>query len=249
MLKLEALSVYYGGIHALRGIDIEVADGAIVTLIGANGAGKSTMLNTIVGLVKSASGRILWDGEDLAGRDTKDIVSRGLVLIPEGRHVFPNLTVDENLRLGAYVQKDPKRIRRSRDRCFDLFPRLRERMRQSAGTLSGGEQQMLAVARGLMTEPKLLMLDEPSLGLAPLISRMIFSIIGEINRNGTTVLLIEQNAHAALEIAGYAYVLETGTITLQNTGSALLKDEGVRQAYLGEAPPPKGVSSASGMKG
>ncbi|MDR3160220.1 MAG: ABC transporter ATP-binding protein [Spirochaetaceae bacterium] len=234
MLKLEALSVYYGGIHALRGIDIEVADGKIVTLIGANGAGKSTMLNTIVGLVKSASGKILWDGEDFTGRDPKDIVSRGLVLIPEGRHVFPNLTVEENLRLGAYVQKDSKRIRQSRDRCFDLFPRLRERMRQSAGTLSGGEQQMLAVARGLMTEPKLLMLDEPSLGLAPLISRMIFSIIGEINRNGTTVLLIEQNAHAALEIADYAYVLETGTIVMQNTGAALLKDEGVRRAYLGE---------------
>jgi branched-chain amino acid transport system ATP-binding protein len=234
MLRLESLSVYYGGIHALRGIDLEVADGKIVTLIGANGAGKSTMLNTIVGLVKSGSGRILWDGEDIAGKDTKDIVSMGLVLIPEGRHMFPNLTVDENLRLGAYVQRDPRRIRQSRERCFDLFPRLRERMRQSAGTLSGGEQQMLAVARGLMTEPKLLMLDEPSLGLAPLVSRMIFSIIGEINRNGTTVLLIEQNAHAALEIADYAYVLETGAIVMQNTGSALLKDEGIRKAYLGE---------------
>jgi branched-chain amino acid transport system ATP-binding protein len=235
MLTLQSLSVYYGGIHALRGIDIEVADGKIVTLIGANGAGKSTMLNTIVGLVKSASGKILWDGEDFTGRDPKDIVSRGLVLIPEGRRVFPNLTVDENLRLGAYVQKNPKRIRQNRERCFDLFPRLRERMRQSAGTLSGGEQQMLAVARGLMSEPKLLMLDEPSLGLAPLISRMIFSIIGEINRNGATVLLIEQNARAALEIADYAYVLETGTIVMENTGAALLKDEGVRRAYLGES--------------
>jgi branched-chain amino acid transport system ATP-binding protein len=235
MLRLESLSVYYGGIHALRGIDIEVADGKIVTLIGANGAGKSTMLNTIVGLVKSASGQIFWNGEDIAGKDTKDIVSMGLALIPEGRHVFPNLTVDENLRLGAYVQKDPRRIRRSRDRCFDLFPRLRERMHQSAGTLSGGEQQMLAVARGLMAEPKLLMLDEPSLGLAPLISKMIFSIIGEINRNGTTVLLIEQNAHAALEIADYAYVLETGAIAMQNTGAALLRDEGIRKAYLGES--------------
>jgi branched-chain amino acid transport system ATP-binding protein len=235
MLRLESLSVYYGGIHALRGIDIEVADGKIVTLIGANGAGKSTMLNTIVGLVKSASGQIFWNGEDIAGKDTKDIVSMGLVLIPEGRHVFPNLTVDENLRLGAYIQKDPRRIRQSRDRCFDLFPRLRERMHQSAGTLSGGEQQMLAVARGLMAEPKLLMLDEPSLGLAPLISKMIFSIIGEINRNGTTVLLIEQNAHAALEIADYAYVLETGAIAMQNTGAALLKDEGIRKAYLGES--------------
>ena len=235
MLRLESLSVYYGGIHALRGIDLEVADGKIVTLIGANGAGKSTMLNAIVGLVKSASGKIVWNGEDLAGKDTKDIVSKGLVLIPEGRHVFPNLTVDENLRLGAYVQQDPRRVKQSRERCFDLFPRLRERMRQSAGTLSGGEQQMLAVARGLMTDPKLLMLDEPSLGLAPLISKMIFDIIGEINRNGTTVLLIEQNAHAALEIADYAYVLETGTIAMQNTGAALLKDEGIRKAYLGES--------------
>ncbi|MDR2247851.1 MAG: ABC transporter ATP-binding protein [Treponema sp.] len=235
MLHLESLSVYYGGIHALRGIDIEVADGKIVTLIGANGAGKSTMLNTIVGLVKSASGKIVWNGEDIAGKDTRDIVSMGLVLIPEGRHVFPNLTVDENLRLGAYTQRDPMRVKQGRERCFDLFPRLRERMHQSAGTLSGGEQQMLAVARGLMTEPKLLMLDEPSLGLAPLISKMIFDIIGAINRNGTTVLLIEQNAHAALEIADYAYVLETGAIALRNTGAALLKDEGIRKAYLGES--------------
>ncbi|MDR0760452.1 MAG: ABC transporter ATP-binding protein [Treponema sp.] len=235
MLRLKSLSVYYGGIHALRGIDIEVADGKIVTLIGANGAGKSTMLNTVVGLVKSASGKIVWDGEDIAGKDTRDIVSMGLVLIPEGRRVFPNLTVDENLRLGAYIQRDPGRVRQSRERCFDLFPRLRERMRQSAGTLSGGEQQMLAVARGLMTEPKLLMLDEPSLGLAPLISKMIFDIIKEINRNGATVLLIEQNAHAALEIADYAYVLETGAIAMQNTGAALLRDEGIRKAYLGES--------------
>jgi branched-chain amino acid transport system ATP-binding protein len=235
MLRLESLSVYYGGIHALRGIDIEVAEGKIVTLIGANGAGKSTMLNTIAGLVKPASGKILWNGEDIAGKDTRDIVSMGLVLIPEGRHVFPNLSVDENLRLGAYAQRDPKRIRQGRERCFDLFPRLRERMHQSAGTLSGGEQQMLAVARGLMTEPKLLMLDEPSLGLAPLISKMIFNTIREINRNGATVLLIEQNAHAALEIADYAYVLETGAITMQNTGAALLKDEGIRKAYLGES--------------
>jgi branched-chain amino acid transport system ATP-binding protein len=235
MLRLESLSVYYGGIHALRGIDIEVADGKIVTLIGANGAGKSTMLNTIVGLVKSATGKILWNGEDIAGKDTRDIVSRGLVLVPEGRHVFPNLTVDENLRLGAYTQKDPARIRQGRERCFDLFPRLRERMRQSAGTLSGGEQQMLAVARGLMSEPALLMLDEPSLGLAPLISKMIFDIIREINRGGATVLLIEQNAHAALEIADYAYVLETGAIAMQDSGAALLKDEGIRKAYLGES--------------
>jgi branched-chain amino acid transport system ATP-binding protein len=234
MLTLEALSVYYGGIHALRGIDIEVADGKIITLIGANGAGKSTMLNSIAGLVRSASGKILWNGEDLSRRETKDIVAAGIVLVPEGRHVFPNLTVDENILLGAYHRKDKQNIKQDRERSFDLFPRLKERLRQSAGTLSGGEQQMLAVARGLMASPKLLMLDEPSLGLAPLISKMIFDILREINKNGTTILLIEQNAHAALEIADYAYVLETGIITMENTGTALLNDDGVRQAYLGE---------------
>jgi branched-chain amino acid transport system ATP-binding protein len=234
MLKLENLSVYYGGIHALRGIDIAVEDGKIITLIGANGAGKSTMLNSIVGLVKTAAGSILWNGEDITGRDTKDIVSRGLALVPEGRHVFPNLTIEENLRLGAYARSDKAGIKADNDRCYRLFPRLKERARQHAGTLSGGEQQMLAVARGLMSSPKLLMLDEPSLGLAPLVSRMIFDIIREINKNGTTVLLIEQNAHAALEIADYAYVLETGVITMQDTGAALLNDDGIRKAYLGE---------------
>jgi branched-chain amino acid transport system ATP-binding protein len=235
MLKLEALSVFYGGIHALRGIDMEVPRGKIITLIGANGAGKSTMLNAIVGLVKPLSGTITWNGEAITAGDPKDIVSRGLVLIPEGRHVFPNLTVDENLLLGAYSRTDKDGIRRDRERCFTLFPRLKERIRQHAGTLSGGEQQMLAVARGLMSSPTVLMLDEPSLGLAPLVSKMIFDIIREINRNGTTILLIEQNAHAALEIADYAYVLETGVITMQNTGAVLLKDDRIRRAYLGEA--------------
>ena len=234
MLRLENLSVYYGGIHALRGIDLEVADGKIVTLIGANGAGKSTMLNSIVGLVRSASGRILWNGQDIAGRDTRDIVSLGLVMIPEGRRVFPNLTVEENLRLGAYLRKDKAAVKADRDRCYDLFPRLRERSRQHAGTLSGGEQQMLAVARGLMAGGKILMLDEPSLGLAPLISKMIFDIIRELNRDGATVLLIEQNAHAALEIADYAYVLETGIIAMQGTGESLLNNDRIRAAYLGE---------------
>ena len=234
MLKLEGLSVFYGGIHALRGIDMEVPDGKIITLIGANGAGKSTMLNAIVGLVKPASGTITWDGVDITKGDPKDIVSRGLVLIPEGRHVFPNLTVDENLTLGAYARNDKAGIKKDRERCFELFPRLKERVRQHAGTLSGGEQQMLAVARGLMSSPKILMLDEPSLGLAPLVSKMIFDIIQEINKNGTTILLIEQNARAALEISGYAYVLETGVITMQNTGAALLKDDNIRKAYLGE---------------
>ncbi|GHV77037.1 ABC transporter ATP-binding protein [Spirochaetia bacterium] len=234
MLKLENLSVYYGGIHALRGIDIEVAEGKIITLIGANGAGKSTMLNSIVGLVKSSAGKILWNGEDITGKDTKDIVSKGLALVPEGRHVFPNLTVEENLRLGAYARTDKDGIKADYERCYDLFPRLKERARQHAGTMSGGEQQMLAVARGLMSSPKLLMLDEPSLGLAPLVSKMIFDIIREIHKDGTTVLLIEQNAHAALEIADYAYVLETGVITMQGTGAVLLNDDGIRKAYLGE---------------
>ncbi|MHC6202402.1 ABC transporter ATP-binding protein [Breznakiellaceae bacterium SP9] len=234
MLKLEGLSVYYGGIHALRGIDIEVAEGKIITLIGANGAGKSTMLNSIMGLVKSSEGSIIWNGENIAGKDTKDIVSQGLALVLEGRHVFPNLTVEENLRLGAYTRRDKAQTKADHDRCYELFPRLKERSRQHAGTMSGGEQQMLAVARGLMSSPKLLMLDEPSLGLAPLVSKMIFDIIREINKSGTTVLLIEQNAHAALEIADYAYVLETGVITMQNTGAVLLKDDGIRKAYLGE---------------
>jgi len=234
MLKLQALSVFYGGIHALRGIDMEVPDGKIISLIGANGAGKSTMLNTIVGIVKPASGKVTWDGEDITGADTKDIVSRGLVMIPEGRRIFPNLTVDENLTLGAYTRNDKDGIKEDRERCFALFPRLKERRRQSGGTLSGGEQQMLAVARGIMSRPKILMLDEPSLGLAPIISKMIFEIIKEINKNGTTILLIEQNAHAALDLADYAYVLETGVIAMQNTGAALLKNEDIRKAYLGE---------------
>ncbi|MDR1149805.1 MAG: ABC transporter ATP-binding protein [Spirochaetaceae bacterium] len=233
MLSTKDLSVYYGGIHALRGVDIDVADGKIITLIGANGAGKSTMLNSIIGLVKS-SGTIIWNDKDITGCDTKDIVASGLVLVPEGRHVFPNLTIDENLSLGAYFRKDKAGIKRDRERCFELFPRLKERIRQNAGTLSGGEQQMLAVGRGLMASPRLLMLDEPSLGLAPLVSKMIFDIILEINKNGTTVLLVEQNARAALEIADYAYVLETGTLTMRDTGKALLNDGRVRKAYLGE---------------
>ena len=234
MLKLAGLSVFYGGIHALRGIDMEVPDGKIITLIGANGAGKSTMLNAIVGLVKPASGTITWDGEDITLKDPRDIVSHGLVLIPEGRHVFPNLTVDENLTLGAYARTDKAGIKKDRERCFVFFPRLQERIRQQAGTLSGGEQQMLAVARGLMSSPRILMLDEPSLGLAPLVSKMIFDIIREINKNGTTILLVEQNARAALEISDYAYVLETGEITTQNIGTVLLKDDKIRKAYLGE---------------
>ena len=234
MLRLENISVFYDGIHALQGVSIEVPDGKIVSLIGANGAGKSTTLKSIVGLVKPASGSITWNGDELIGRATKDIVSQGLVLVPEGRRVFPNLSVEENLTLGAYSRKDRDGIRKDREMVYDLFPRLRERMKQSAGTLSGGEQQMLAVGRGLMTRPKLFMLDEPSLGLAPLVVKMIFEIVREINRKGTTVLLVEQNAHAALEIADYGYVLETGAIAFSGSGSTLLEDDRVRKAYLGE---------------
>jgi len=234
MLRLENISVFYDGIHALQGVSIEVPDGKIVSLIGANGAGKSTTLKSIVGLVKPASGSITWNGDELIGRATKDIVSQGIVLVPEGRRVFPNLSVEENLTLGAYSRKDRDGIRKDREMVYDLFPRLRERMKQSAGTLSGGEQQMLAVGRGLMTRPKLFMLDEPSLGLAPLVVKMIFEIVREINRKGTTVLLVEQNAHAALEIADYGYVLETGAIAFSGSGSTLLEDDRVRKAYLGE---------------
>jgi branched-chain amino acid transport system ATP-binding protein len=234
MLKVEGLSVHYGGIHALQGVGLEVRAGSVVSLIGANGAGKSTALRAIVGLVKPSAGRVTWNGETLTGLATKDIVSRGVCLVPEGRHVFPNLTVDENLTLGAYARSDRAGIAADRKKVFGFFPRLEQRATQKAGTLSGGEQQMLAVGRALMTRPKILMMDEPSLGLAPLIVKMIFDIVREINREGVTVLLIEQNAKAALEIADDAYVLETGRITLHGPGRELLQHEGVRKAYLGE---------------
>ena len=234
MLEIRNLSVHYGGIHALQGIDIDVSEGKIVTLIGANGAGKSTTLRSIVGLVKTSGGSVSWNGDLLTGMATKDIVSKGIVLVPEGRRIFPNLTVGENLQLGAYARRDKAGIKADEEKVFALFPRLKERIRQKGGTLSGGEQQMLAVARALMTKPKLLMMDEPSLGLAPLIVKMIFEIIRAINKEGTTVLLIEQNAKAALEIADYGYVLETGRIILQGKGRDLLADDRVRKAYLGE---------------
>jgi len=234
MLKLEGLSVHYGGIHALRGIDVEVADGKIITLIGANGAGKSTTLNSIIGLVKPTDGKVFLNGSDITGFDPKDNVASGLLLIPEGRRIFPNLTVNENLILGAYTRNKKNEVEKDREHCFELFPRLKERYKQLGGTLSGGEQQMLAVARGLMARPKVLMLDEPSLGLAPIICQMIFDIIKKINREGTTILLVEQNAYAALDISDYAYVLETGTITKQATGKELLEDDSIRKAYLGE---------------
>lgn len=235
MLEIRGLSVHYGGIHALQGIDIKVPDGKIVTLIGANGAGKSTTLRSIVGLVKTSGGSVVWNGDTLTGMATKDIVSKGVVLVPEGRRIFPNLTVEENLMLGAYSRSDKAGIAADEEKVFALFPRLKERVRQKGGTLSGGEQQMLAVARALMTRPKLLMMDEPSLGLAPLVVKMIFDIIGAINKEGTTVLLIEQNAKAALEVADYGYVLETGRIILEGRGRELLADDRVRKAYLGEA--------------
>jgi branched-chain amino acid transport system ATP-binding protein len=235
MLKVEGLSAHYGGIHALQGIGLEVRDGSIVSLIGANGAGKSTTLKAIVGLVKPSAGTVTWNGERLTGLPTKDIVKRGICLVPEGRRIFPNLTVDENLTLGAYARSDKAGIAADRKKVFGFFPRLEQRARQKAGTLSGGEQQMLAVGRALMARPRILMMDEPSLGLAPLIVKMILDIVRAINEEGVTVLLIEQNAKAALEIADYGYVLETGRITLHGTGKELLADDRVRSAYLGEA--------------
>ncbi len=234
MLKIENLHVAYGGIQALRGISLEVPDGKIVTLIGANGAGKSTTLRTITGLVKAASGSIQWNGEELLGKSIDRINSAGIAMSPEGRRVFADLTVLENLKLGAYLRKDKPEIEKDLQWVYDLFPRLKERSWQLAGTLSGGEQQMLAVGRALMSRPKLLLMDEPSLGLAPLAVQDIFSIIREINRQGVTILLIEQNANMALKVADLAYVLETGNITLSGTGAELLANEKVKEAYLGK---------------
>ena len=234
MLKIENLHVAYGGIQALRGISLEVPDGKIVTLIVANGAGKSTTLRTISGLVKAASGSISWNGEELLGKPIDKIVTSGIAMSPEGRRVFPDMTVLENLKIGAYLRKDKAEIEKDIQWVYSLFPRLEERHWQLAGTLSGGEQQMLAVGRALMSRPKLMMLDEPSLGLAPLVVQDIFSIIREINRQGVTVLLVEQNANMALKIADQAYVLETGNITMSGTGAELLVNEKVREAYLGK---------------
>ena len=234
MLKIENLHVSYGGIQALRGISLEVPDGKIVTLIGANGAGKSTTLRTITGLVKAASGSIQWNGGELLGKSIDKIISAGIALSPEGRRVFADMTVVENLQIGAYLRNDKAGIAEDIKWVYSLFPRLEERSWQLAGTLSGGEQQMLAVGRALMSRPKLMMLDEPSLGLAPLVVQDIFSIIREINKQGVTVLLIEQNANMALKIADLAYVLETGNITLSGTGAELLANEKVREAYLGK---------------
>ena len=233
MLKIENLYVNYGGINALRGISLEVQDGEIVTLIGANGAGKSTTLRTITDLVKAASGSVVWNGEEMIGKSIDAIFKSGIAMVPEGRRVFSDLTVLENLQIGAYLRKDKEEIDKDIEWVYSLFPRLKERYWQYAGTLSGGEQQMLAVGRALMSRPKLMMMDEPSLGLAPLVVQDIFSIIKEINRQGVTILLIEQNANMALRIADRGYVLETGQISMTGTGLELLNDESVKAAYLG----------------
>ena len=233
MLKIENLHVSYGGIRALQGVSLEVPDGKIVTLIGANGAGKSTTLRTISGLVKADSGSITYDGQELLGQPINKILEKGIAMVPEGRRVFTNLSVVENLRIGAYLRSDKAQIEKDLEWVYELFPRLKERSWQMAGTLSGGEQQMLAVARALMSKPKVIMMDEPSLGLAPLVVKGIFDIIRTINDQGVTVLLIEQNANMALKIADYAYVLETGRIGLTGTGRELLVNEEVRKAYLG----------------
>ena len=232
MLKVEDLHVYYGSIHAIKGVSFEVNEREIVTLIGANGAGKSTTLNTIAGLMKPRSGQITFDGKNLASVPASRIVSLGMALCPEGRRVFQQMSVRENLEMGGYTRQ-PSEIGPSLENVFERFPRLKERQKQIAGTLSGGEQQMLAMGRALMSKPKLLMLDEPSMGLAPLLVEQIFDIIGELNRAGTTILLVEQNAQMALSVADRAYVLETGRISLSGTGAELAASDEVRKAYLG----------------
>ncbi|HWQ40405.1 MAG TPA: ABC transporter ATP-binding protein [Desulfosporosinus sp.] len=233
MLVLEDVNVYYGAIHALKGISFEVNLGEIVTLIGSNGAGKSTSLKTISGLLRPKSGKITFKGENLAVVAPQSIVAKGISQVPEGRHVFANMTVIENLEMGAYLRKDKAGIKQDMQHVYELFPRLLERNKQISGTLSGGEQQMLAMGRALMSKPQLLLLDEPSMGLAPILVKQIFSIIKEINESGTTILLVEQNAHMALSIANRAYVLETGKIVLSGDAKQLAASEEVRKAYLG----------------
>ncbi len=232
LLSLRGLNAYYGGIHALKGIDVEVKEGSFVTLIGANGAGKTTTLKSIVSLVPRVEGSIVYDGRNILGLRTHEIVKMGIVLVPEGRRVFPNLSVYENLIMGGFLM-DEGSIKKALDRVFELFPRLRERKNQPAGTLSGGEQQMLAMGRAMMASPRLLMLDEPSLGLAPKVVKEVFNIIKDIHSSGTTILLVEQNAHIALSYADYAYVLDTGKIVMEGPSRDLMKNELVLEAYLG----------------
>ena len=231
ILEIRDLQVRYGGIEAVKGISFDVPEGEIVTLIGANGAGKSSTLRAISGLVKPASGKIFFKEDEITGKDANEIVSKGVIMVPEGRKIFPDLTVLENLKIGAYLRKDD--ITEDLNWVYDLFPRLKERSWQAGGTLSGGEQQMLAVGRALMSRPKVLMMDEPSLGLAPLIVKGIFDIIKEINKQGVTVLLIEQNANMALKTAHRGYVMETGRVTLSGSGQELMSNEAVKAAYLG----------------
>ena len=233
MLKIDNIHVYYGAIHALKGVSLEVHKGEIVTLIGANGAGKSTTLRTVSGLLAPKSGSISFLGENIAGMPAHEIVKHGISQVPEGRRIFAEMSVQENLEMGAFTRKDKAGVAQDFDIVYNRFPRLKERRKQQAGTLSGGEQQMLAMGRALMSRPKLLLLDEPSMGLAPLLIKEIFSIIEDINREGTTVLLVEQNANMALSIAHRAYVMETGRITLQGAAKELAASEDVRKAYLG----------------
>jgi branched-chain amino acid transport system ATP-binding protein len=233
LLQVENLSVFYGSIEALRGVSLRVEEGEVVTLIGANGAGKSTTLRTISGLIEPKRGSIRFAGQEIQGWAPHRVVKSGLVQVPEGREIFANLTVDENLQLAAFLRKDKVAIRADRERALELFPRVRERLRQQAGTLSGGEQQMLAIARALVARPKLLMLDEPSLGLAPQLVRSIFQVIREINREGTTILLVEQNANMALQVANRAYVIEVGQIRMEGPAAELAASDEVRKAYLG----------------
>lgn len=235
LLTVKDLRVNYGGIEALKGVSFEVEEGSVVTLIGANGAGKSTTLRSISGLVTPSAGSIIYQGEDITGMDSQKIVEKGIALVPEGRRVFPNLTVFENLKIGAYLRKDKEGIQKDIERIMGIFPRLQERSWQMAGTLSGGEQQMLAVGRAMMAKPKLMMMDEPSLGLAPLVVKDIFSIIQKLSQEGITILLIEQNANAALHAANKGYVMQTGTITLEGSGEALLSNPSVQEAYLGKS--------------
>ena len=234
ILQIKDFVVSYGGIEAVKGISFDVPKGDIVTLIGANGAGKSTTLKTIAGIVKPKSASILFEGEEISGKTPDYIVSKGITLVPEGRRVFPNLTVSENLKIGAYLRRDKQAVQKDAEHVYELFPRLKERSWQLAGTLSGGEQQMLAVGRALMRAPQRIMMDEPSLRLAPPVGPDLFSIIRQINSEGITVLLIEQNANMALKIADKAYVMETGRITMEGTGAELLADETIKEAYLGK---------------
>ena len=233
MLEIKDLHVFYGAIHALKGISLTVADGELVSLIGANGAGKTTTLHAISGLLPAASGSILLDGTDLQKVPANTIIGLGMAHVPEGRHVFARMTVEENLRMGAYILRDQKRISENLERVYGHFPRLKERRRQLAGTLSGGEQQMLSTGRALMTDPKIVLMDEPSMGLSPLLVKEIFSIIQELHKSGITILLVEQNAKMALAVSDRAYVLETGTISMEGPAAELATDDRVRKAYLG----------------